>query len=137
MDIDCDRAHRTYPRYLNKTMTDVTGFFDQPLLPIEPDLLTVPKLDNWIELRVTNKVVISGVISRHPKYPTGMRILTSAIEGYASSAEGQVFAQTQNSKYELGERLEAYGQEHLLVEATTDGGSEARASAHTLTADAK
>ncbi|MEO0376947.1 MAG: hypothetical protein AAF329_20475 [Cyanobacteria bacterium P01_A01_bin.17] len=109
---------------LSNIMNDMTGFFDRPLQPIEQDLPSVPKLDSWIELRVTEHVVISGVISRHPKYPTGMRILTSLVESYASDAEGRVYAQTKNSKYELGERIEVRGHEHLV---------DAIASAHAIT----
>ncbi len=99
---------------LNDAMNKSTGFFDQPLLPIEQDLLSVPKLDNWSELRVTDYVVISGVISRHPKHPNGMRILTSLVESYGYDQEGRIFAQTKNSRYELGRRIEVCSSEYRM-----------------------
>lgn len=99
---------------LNDTMNKSTGFFDQPLQPIEQVLHSVPKLDNWTELRVTDRVVISGVISHHPKHRNGMRILTSLVESYGYDPEGRIFALTKNSRYELGRRIEICRYEYRM-----------------------
>ncbi len=109
-------------------MNDVSGLSNQPLEPYPTDLLSIPKLDHWIELEVSGRMLISGVISRHPEYPTGMRILTSTIEGYTSDVDARVYTVTKNSKYELGERLEVHNQEHIFG---------AISSAHAITANAQ
>lgn len=92
-------------------MNEITGCID---LPLKSSTLSMPKLDHWIELEVGGRMLISGVISRHPQYPCGIRILTSSIGGYTSDREARVFAVTKNSKYELGERMEVQVQDHLL-----------------------
>lgn len=100
-------------------MNDITGFFDQPLQAAPADLHRVPKLDAWVELELSGRMVISGVISRHPKFPNGRRILTSTIEGYSSDDACRVYANTTNTKYELGERLEVLNQSHIVNVLTT------------------
>jgi hypothetical protein len=94
-------------------MEDVTGFFNEAFATLVPKEDQIPALDLWIELYVSGRTVISGVISNHTRYPDGMRILTSSIQGYETEA-GITYAMTKNSKYQLGERLEVVDQSHFL-----------------------
>ncbi len=98
-------------------MEDITGFFTSNVSAMDTPEKGVPKLDLWIELRASGRAVISGVISRHPKYPDGMRILTSSLEGYTSDQDCKIYAMTKNSKYELGEKLEV-GDPSRLISAS-------------------
>jgi hypothetical protein len=75
---------------------------------------SIPKLDLWVEMTVQGRTVISGVISNHDRYPDGMRILSSAVEGYVKNDDGLLFALTKNSKYELGERIAIKDKSHFL-----------------------
>ncbi len=96
-------------------MDDMTDLFHQKIAQANPQSVTPqpPRLDLWVELHVSGKTVISGVITGHPKHPDGMRILTSSIQGY--DAEGNKrYAVTQRSRYELGERLEVKDTSYFL-----------------------
>lgn len=55
-----------------------------------------------------NRIVISGVISNHPSYTDGQRIVTSSIQGYKTNTDGSVYALTKRSRYSLGQRLSQY-----------------------------
>ncbi|KAI9129392.1 hypothetical protein [Acaryochloris sp. CCMEE 5410] len=94
-------------------MEDVTGFFNQPKIHQTEQDGPTPKLDDWIELVIGNRVVISGVINNHPNYENGQRIVTSSLQGYKTSADGKVHAKTKRSRYELGQRLSEYDAQQL------------------------
>ncbi len=69
------------------------------------DETQLPFLDQWSEIVMNGRDVISGIISSHPRYPTGMKISTSTIEGYTTDNQGNIIAMTKNSRYRLGERI--------------------------------
>jgi hypothetical protein len=101
-------------------LEDVTGIFNSEIeLSQHQGRSKISKLDQWIELTVQERVVMSGVISNHHHYPDGMRILTSSVEGYSSDAEGNVYALTKNSKYLLGDRLSIQDESHLFKAAAS------------------
>ena len=84
-------------------MEDITQLMvaDAPIR----DETQLPFLDQWSEIVMNGRVVISGIISSHPRYPTGMKISTSTIEGYTTDNQGNIIAMTKNSRYRLGERV--------------------------------
>lgn len=84
-------------------MEDITQLFaaESPA----KDEANMPFLDQWSEMVINGRVVISGLISNHPRYPEGMKISTSSIEGYTTDDRGNIVAMTKNSRYRLGERV--------------------------------
>ncbi len=88
-----------------------------------PSILVTPTLERWLEIQIAERVVICGVINNHVKYPDGMRILTSSVQGFTSDDEGRSYVLTQNSRYQLGTKLEGEEGEHLLRKILSTGGN--------------
>lgn len=84
-------------------MEDITQIFTADPTP-QPNT-DFPFLDRWSEMMIQGRIVISGYIFNHAKYPEGMKISTSSIEGYTAADNGDIIALTKNSKYRLGKRL--------------------------------
>lgn len=97
-----------YQSGVNETMEDVTGLSHQPKSLQTQQGGQILKLDDWIELKIGNTVVISGVINNHPNFVNGQRFVTDSLQCFKTTANGRVFAMTTCSCYELGQRLSEY-----------------------------
>lgn len=89
----------------DKSVEDITGFFNQTKLHQTQQGSQIPKLDDWIELVIGNRVVISGVISNHSGDINGQRILICSIRGLKQHTDGNIYAFTRHSRFKLGQRL--------------------------------
>ncbi|MGR3279389.1 hypothetical protein ACSYAD_30445 [Acaryochloris marina NIES-2412] len=89
----------------DKTVEDVTGFFNQTQIHQTQQGSQIPKLDDWIELVMGNRIVISGVISNHSGDVDGQRILICSIRGLKKHTDGSIYAFTRHSRFKLGQRL--------------------------------
>ena len=109
-----------YPlNYPSSIPTDVTN--KPHAQQTMPGNVCTPKLEMWLELQISERVVICGVIYNHIKYPDGMRLLTSSVKDYKSDAEGRSYVLTHNSRYELGTKIEGEEAEHLLRQILATG----------------
>lgn len=85
------------------TVDDITDYYiEHSKATLTPDnSLGLPVIEVWDGVDAGDKVVISGRIHNHPKYPPGAKLRTSVIKGYIAKA-GRVYVTTKNSMYELG-----------------------------------
>lgn len=90
----------------DKTVEGVTSFFNQTKIHQTQQGSQIPKLDDWIELVIGNRVVISGVISNHSGDVDGQRILICSIRGLKTHTDGSIYAFTRHSRFKLGQRLD-------------------------------
>lgn len=85
------------------TVDEITDYYiEHSKATLTPDnSLGLPVIEAWVGTDSGDKVIISGRIHNHPKYPLGAKLRTSMIQGYIAKA-GRVYVTTKNSMYELG-----------------------------------
>lgn len=102
---------------------DITDYYlenSQPTLTASSTAsLSLPVIESWICIDVSNKVVIRGQIFNHPKYPAGKPIKSSPIQGFLTKA-GRVYVTTKNSMYELGVPHQDFAGDIQLLIANTE-----------------
>lgn len=78
------------------------------------------RLDKWASFLLGDSPRFAGVVSGHPKLPTGEKIFTSEVLDVKMDGERPVQIETRNTVYELGDYSEETAKDLRVVEEIGD-----------------